>query len=260
MRSSETVWDLRIDGDVVVYRAGYAADSRGGDLSHSLHNVKLIINSIKNKFDPCTLKVYLSNPDPKVNFRTQIYPEYKANRKDIAKPKHYNEIRKYMISRGAIVVDWGECDDALCSDVKDNTVIASIDKDLRMTPCYHYIINRDDLIKVVQPGTLQLIKKTDTKGRVKYVLEGTGLKFFMAQMLMGDKIDNIKAPVKGLGPIKIYKMFKDRSLLEMWKLINKIYMDSNLHLYTNAQLLWIAQTKNQVWRHEAFLCEIEKHG
>ncbi len=79
--------DLRIDGDVICYMAGHAADSRGGGLSHSLYNTKLIMMSIIDKFSPCNVNTYLTSRNPKDNFRTEIYPAYKQNRTQCPKCK-----------------------------------------------------------------------------------------------------------------------------------------------------------------------------
>lgn len=72
--------DLRIDGDAVVYRAGFAADSRMGGLSHSLHNTKLIINMLKERFECMQPAIYLTSTDALKNFRSIICPSYKKNR------------------------------------------------------------------------------------------------------------------------------------------------------------------------------------
>src|SRR5690606_26047561 len=72
---------IHVDGDAIVYIAGFSADSRNGLKSHALHNTKLILEKVFKVFDDTQCKVFLTNKDPKVNFRTVIYPEYKKNRK-----------------------------------------------------------------------------------------------------------------------------------------------------------------------------------
>src|SRR5690606_41714779 len=62
------------------------------------------------------------------------------------KPYWYDEIRDYLIRRwGAEVVDGQEADDAIgiaawnsYKECPEYSIIASIDKDLRMIPGYHY--------------------------------------------------------------------------------------------------------------------------
>src|SRR5690348_3006755 len=76
---------INIDGDGIVYMAGFAADSRDGDLSHSLHNAKLVINSTMDKTGQSKARVFLTSKNPEVNFRHALYPPYKQNRSKVCK-------------------------------------------------------------------------------------------------------------------------------------------------------------------------------
>lgn len=71
---------LNFDGDALVYIAGFASDSRNGPLSHSLHNLKLIINKALDVTGEDEYRIFLTSKDPAINFRTEILPEYKKNR------------------------------------------------------------------------------------------------------------------------------------------------------------------------------------
>lgn len=71
---------LNFDGDALVYIAGYAADSRNGAVSHSLHNCKLIINKVLKRTGQFKFKIFLTSTNKEVNFRHSIWPSYKANR------------------------------------------------------------------------------------------------------------------------------------------------------------------------------------
>lgn len=241
-------WDLRIDGDNVVYTAGFAADSRGGDISHSLYNTKLIINKYMNMF-PGTCKVPLTSQKASDNFRTQIVDNYKANRKDAKKPIYYQEIRDYLIAKfDATVCKWGEADDWLGVNPKQRTVIVSKDKDILMVPnVYHCRMTNDKIIKSSDPGKLFL-----SKCRKKIL--GCGFQWFAAQMIMGDKIDNILKPSKGFGPVAVFEMFKDcKSKLEMWIKVQNHWIDSGKsedEMMTNAQLLWISRKPKQMFNLE----------
>jgi hypothetical protein len=72
---------INIDGDALVYIAGFAADSRNGPLSHSFHNIKLIIGKVLKATDESAYRIFLTHKNPKVNFRTELSKDYKANRK-----------------------------------------------------------------------------------------------------------------------------------------------------------------------------------
>ena len=165
-----------IDGDTLVYRCGFAAES-GGEvqpLAHALQIVKQAIDGILEATEADDFIVYLSGTG---NFREEVAVthEYKGNRKDARKPVHYDAIRTYLIEQyGAEVIDGQEADDALgiflTKDIK-NHICCSIDKDLLMVPGLHY----------------NWVKKEFT-----YIDKTTGLINFFKQLLTGDDIDNIK--------------------------------------------------------------------
>ena len=85
---------IHFDGDALVYLAGFAADSRNGPFSHSAHNIKLMINKALNVTGEDEYRIFLTSKDPVINFRTEIYPEYKANRKKTCKKCGSTEISK----------------------------------------------------------------------------------------------------------------------------------------------------------------------
>lgn len=192
------------------------------------------MNYLLRSLDHDNYVVYLSNPNREVNYRYSICPEYKANRGE--KPEHYAVVREYLMKHYACTIaSYGEADDALCSDVEDNTVIASIDKDLLMVPAYHYNIVTKRLLKASDPGKLKLV---NAKGKNK--LEGVGFKWFCAQMLMGDRIDNVKG-LEGVGPVGAYKLLKAaKTMQDQWEIVLQQYTDNDrIDLYKNADLLWI---------------------
>lgn len=227
--------NLRIDMDVLVYRAAYAA--LGESPSHARQCMKTMMNYLLRSLDFDTYTAYLSNPDKSVNYRYSICPEYKANRGE--KPEHYATVREFaVLNYDCVVASYGEADDALCSDVDDNTVIASIDKDLLMCPAYHYNIVSKKLIKASDPGKLRLVKKN---GRQK--LEGVGFKWFCAQMLTGDRIDNVMG-IRGVGDLGAFKILKDATTMQdQWQVVVDSYKKHNMlcKLWINADLLWISR-------------------
>lgn len=287
--------DLRIDGDIVIYRSGYASDSAGGTVENALHNAKQMINNFKRKFNTGKATIYLSNLNQSANFRYALSDNYKAHRakeckacknseedytlieygvitedngtlaryyqcqrchsmiKD-NKPVYYKELRKYLIEvHKAKVVEWGEADDHLCINVRTNSVIVSVDKDLLMCPGVHYRFCDNQLIRSTDPGRLFLSKNN------KKIL-GTGFKWFCAQMLLGDTSDNIIKPTKGLGPVAVYNLLKDiKSPDQLWDTITKVYTDAHKSdiLEINAKLLWIARKPDQIFS-EDIVGELER--
>ena len=122
------------------------------------------------------------------NFRYQMYPEYKANRKDKAKPDHFLELKQHLIDKWNFhVVNGCEVDDAVISfaAVHPNSIIVSPDKDILMTVGNHY-----NPVKQVHISTTIL----------------QAHEYFWKSMIIGDSGDNIKGiPGKG-------KVYADR----MW--------------------------------------------
>ncbi len=270
-------FDVRVDGDTILCRAGFSADSNSDEMSHSLYNCKLIINMLKSKF-PGKMTIYLSGASKDCNFRYNLTDTYKSNRtlkcrtckssnikpmKSIqntgtryirafecvecgfnpipdTKPVWYQEIRSYLIAKyDAKVIDWGEADDWLGVNVRTNTVIVSNDKDLLMLPAYHYRLSSEKLIQTSDPGQLWL---SDCRKK----LLGGGFKWFVCQMLMGDSIDGIKKPHKGYGPVKVYDIMKGvTSARAMWDIVEKHYYPDADQMLLNAQLLWISRKPRQ---------------
>lgn len=235
-----------IDGDVLVYRAGFAGEEK---LEASLGNIKLMLTSILDALDPVDYKIYISSDD-KSNYRYDVAKtkEYKGNRKDARKPKFYKEIRAYLVSRwNADLVEGQEADDALGIAQDGDTILCSIDKDLNMIPGWHYNFVTKERYLVTDDDDLNLT--TEYRGKRKiYKMDRGGIKWFYAQMLLGDTCDNIPG-IKGLGPVAVDKVLKDcyteeEMALTVWNLYKEHGL-SKERLYEVADLLWIRRVKDQ---------------
>lgn len=120
--------------------------------------------------------------------------EYKGNRKEMRKPLAYDHIRAYMQRKyRAKILEGLEADDgvaALARERPGEVIICSPDKDLRTIP------------------GLQLNPLSHRIGEgVVFVSELVACRNLYVQMLMGDKIDNIKGlsgdrHSPGWGPVK----------------------------------------------------------
>ena len=221
---------LLIDGDPIVYRIGFACqktDKKTGLVSadpdsFTLHSCKLFVNGIIKDTQCESYKIFLTG---KNNFRHKIRSDYKENRSGAKKPYHYENVRAYLIKQyNAQVVDGMEADDALSLSQTEDTVIATIDKDLLMVPGIHY----------------NYVKK-----EWKEVTEESGTRFFYTQMLTGDKIDNIIG-INGIGPRKAEKLL-DSTPREDWdNTIIDIYIkefgeNGFQRAVENSHLLWMLQ-------------------
>lgn len=184
--------------------------------------INSLLNSWVRQAKCDAAKVYLTD-SPK-NFRINLafsHP-YKGGR-SADKPPFFYEMRAHLKAvHGAIVSDGDEADDlmsieqwkshnAFLSEAGESavigslmhrefgdTVIVSADKDLMIVPGWHLTPGKEQELKWVdQLGWLDL--RRDSKGGIKD-LKGAGLKFFYAQMVIGDTVDNYKGiPGKGAG-------------------------------------------------------------
>ena len=244
---------LLIDGDILVYRMGFACQMRNKKIEpieNALHLVKKCINEMKQKFKTHNVKVYLTAAD-KSNFRYNLAKSlpYKGNRdksvnpKAAGRPVHYDDIRKYISNNyNSEIIKNYEADDALGIhqmkekyNIEMQTIICSVDKDLDMIPGWHYNFVNDKLYESEDPGELYISED-------KRKISGTGYKWFYAQMLLGDVSDNIPG-IKGYGPVKTFELLAELySEEELAKKVQSIYTKENIPMdryFEVADLLWI---------------------
>jgi len=153
--------------------------------------------------------------------------QYKGNRKTV-KPLHYHNLRAYMLAHyNCVVSDGLEADDMMAiyqTAAKADTIICSIDKDLRQVPGKHYswsVGNRPSKpVYVVDGlGTMELVGKPRK-------LSATGMKMFFAQVLMGDPVDNIQG-IEGMGPVRAYEILNPCSTeLELFLATARTYREN----------------------------------
>lgn len=219
-----------IDGDIVTYSVGFAANK--DPLENALHSVKIMLHKILDATGADSYKIFITGKD---NYRNDIAvtKPYKGNRSG-DKPVHYDAIHTYLKDYwNAKVIDGMEADDAMgIAQSKDpsTTIICTTDKDLDMISGNHYNWRKEELYKVTQP-------EAD--------------KFFMKQLLMGDATDNIQG-VPGIGPKKADRIIDEaENMSDLYWLILETYA---LHyekpfetMMEMANLLWIQRKKDQLW-------------
>lgn len=71
---------IKVDGDALIFIAGFAADSRAGSLSHSIYNIKVMLKLMKESTNDNEYIVGLSSTNKDDNFRYKLLPKYKGNR------------------------------------------------------------------------------------------------------------------------------------------------------------------------------------
>jgi 5'-3' exonuclease len=244
-----------VDADVLLYEIGVAAEYKresipGWDYVQEMVDLRItqICEAVGATQPPI---LFISG---KENFRNDIAIKkgYKANRKDSKKPFHYTNLKAYFqFAYNCVVTDGIEADDAMGIEAMkdpDGSVICSRDKDLRMIPCFHYSWECGKQAEI-SLYKVDLMGEFWTK-KLPKELKGTGLRFFYAQCLMGDTVDNIPG-LPGYGPKKTYELLEScGSPQELEGCVINAYRDhyndrAIEELTEQAQLLWILRETNE---------------
>ncbi len=227
-----------IDGDVIVYRVGFASENQTE--AQNCINCDLVMKDILAATSANNYRVFLSDKLEN-NFRYAIDNNYKANRKDAPKPKFYDSLRLFLQQEYKAEFTPGqEADDALgitqCEELlkmmgrtappkAEVSVICSIDKDLLQIPGLHYNL---------------------AKGVFTTVTHIEGIRHFYKQLLIGDRVDNITG-VRGIGEVKSGKLLDPvGDELEMFEKVRMMYGDDE-RLLRNGRLLWVRRFRDEIW-------------
>jgi 5'-3' exonuclease len=176
-----------IDGDILVYRVGHTTNNEPEWIARA--RLRETIEGILRKTDANDYEIWLSDTGNN-NFRSKLFPRYKANRTQ-PKPTHYEYIQNLLLEKWQAEVAYGqEADDSLGIRqvlLGSNSIICTIDKDLKQIPGKHFNFVKDEWDEV-------------TPWRGMYV--------FYNQCLTGDSTDNIRVveglSCKGVGPERAY--------------------------------------------------------
>ena len=170
---------LLIDGDIVAYKAAASAETpiNWGDGLWTLHcyeqdvaiRLDEQVDKLVNEAPVQDCIVALSD---KENYRKELAPYYKANRKTTRKPMLLQWAKEYLQSKyNTVMYRRLEADDVLgiLGTANTDTIIWSEDKDLRTVPAKHWI-----------------------DGDVVEISEEEADYNFLTQTLVGDATDNYK--------------------------------------------------------------------
>ena len=218
-----------IDGDVVVYKVAEGV-AESFEVTTEENDEYIYRNigwaskeAAKEYLESMIIKICqdckADNPviclsDMQSNFRKQINPNYKGNRKTI-KPILYEFLRNYMSESGYKIYEKPqlEADDVIgiiaTSDkiIKGDKVVWSLDKDFKTIPCKFHRAKpngQDESIKITQ-------EEADW--------------WFMYQTLIGDRVDGYEG-CKGIGDKTARKLLGEvgeKSYQEMWDIVKKTY-------------------------------------
>ena len=218
-----------IDGDVVVYKVAEAVAENfeltteedddfiyrnigWANKQGAIDTVEKMIDDICKSCKAQELVICLS--DMKSNFRKQLNPDYKGNRKSI-KPILYEFLRNYLKKSGYKVYEKPslEADDVIgilaTSDkiIKGDKVVWSLDKDFKTIPCKFHRA------------------KPDGSHESKVITNEEANWWFMYQTLIGDKVDGYEG-CKGIGDKtarKILGEIGEYPIYVMWQSVIDTY-------------------------------------
>ena len=163
----------------------------------------------------------------------------------MVKPKFLEECKDYLhLQYNAVYSDGCEADDLLgieqCKDIA-NTIICSLDKDLRQIPGRHFSWE-------ISGGTPQ--KRWTKAAEHANVTHDEGLRFFYKQLIIGDVTDNIKG-VKGAGKVAAKVIDSCSNEQEMFETVRDTYGNDD-EMLMNGQCLWIWHKENDIWQFPKF--------
>jgi DNA polymerase-1 len=186
-----------IDGDILCYTASASVEKAidwgddfwtlHSDLAEAKSRVDIDIVEFVERLNGTSYTVCFSHRD---NFRKSIYPEYKANRKDVRKPVCFAALREYIRECWPCAT-WPnlEADDVMgimASDPTKNVVIVSGDKDMKTIPGKWFNPNNPDA------GVLEVSREEADRNH-------------LIQTLTGDRVDGYPG-CPGIGPARAEKI------------------------------------------------------
>lgn len=235
-----------IDADIVAFRSAAAAEKEDEGIAR--YYADQLIDQLLNETQSNSFNLYLTGD---TNFRYQIYPEYKAQRIDMYRPRHLKYVRDYLLSIGATLSEGCEADDLLgieqCAGNGD-TIIVSLDKDLLMIPGNHYSWEIKGVSVRKNKKTGEEIRTPWTKPAIfREVDELAARRWFYTQLLTGDTADNIRG-ASGVGKVGAGNILEGCETEEDHFEAVRGHFSCDEELTMNAQVLWIWRKENDIWR------------
>ena len=224
-----------VDGDLVAYITAASAEKESKEIA--LLRCDRMMRDILETTQAESYKCFISGQN---NFRYKVNKDYKANRKDTIDPKWRETCKDFLITEwNSSVTDSIEADDALGIEqvqLKDSSIICSIDKDLDCIPGLHYSW------PIIRGG------KVVREGKIYSITEEQAIKHFYKQMLIGDKADNIIG-VSGIGTVRAGKLIDPlKTEIDMYQTVCDLYKDVE-RFDMNADCLWIQHNQDELFTH-----------
>lgn len=207
-----------IDADILLYRAvSFVDDEFDGEEMTDYRQAEQFFDGLLRSWIEGAGKLsdfYMVLSVGK-NFRKDLFPDYKANRKDLKKHPALWPLKDLIKERDGVIWEEGiEADDLIgirCTE-DQNTIAISADKDFATVPCRLYI----------PPSHGR------TKGRWFNPSEDEANMNWLRQALTGDTIDNYKG-IPGIGPKKAEAIIPSPAPLDqMWEAVKGAYLKAGM--------------------------------
>lgn len=185
-------------------------------------SVRELTNHIEESFNIVDIEFFFTTC--KNNFRKELLPAYKGNRKGYRSP-FIKRLVNYAISELSIqgynvwISNTLEADDLIsmkARQLKDKCILASIDKDLKQVPGCHF-----DYYKVKEYDQTTGEELKYYRG-FSYTTETEGKELLFYQLLIGDSTDNIKG-CKGIGLKRAESLLKGKKTTSQWIAVCRTY-------------------------------------
>lgn len=224
-----------LDGDLVAFRCAASAENDALDIA--IYRTDQLVRQVLQETSADKYHIYISG---KENFRKIINPLYKANRTQPS-PKWLADCKEFLLVEwNASMKEGYEADDLLGINQTVESVICSLDKDLKMIPGNHYSWEIS--------GTTATGAKWTKATESRFVTKEDGIRTFYEQMLIGDTTDNVEG-IRGLGPKKSKTYLSSAETeQELFDLVYNKYNDPQRFLM-NGICLWILQEEGVTWVH-----------
>lgn len=200
---------LLIDADILVYRA-VASVEREIEWEPDVWTMVTDLNEARDAFSEMLMDLSDKVPNTKfslcfsdrLNFRKDLYPDYKSNRSNQRKPMGFKVFRDEVIEKyKGIIKPTLEADDVigiLATKPDADYIIYSGDKDLKQIPGKHLV-----------------------DGQVITITKEEGDKFHMLQTLTGDAVDGYPG-CPGIGKVKAQRILES---IDDWSLVWETVVD-----------------------------------
>lgn len=234
-----------IDGDLITYRCSASAENE--DATVATHRASELINRIISDTGATSYECWINGSE---NFRKQVDPEYKAHRALVAKPKHLEYCRAYLLEHFNAKISNGiETDDEiglLATAYWEHDVpfcVASLDKDLLQLKGKHYQwATSGNTVRYNPDGSIKFKKPWSKPAQHIYMSPLDATKAFYKQMLTGDRADNVEG-ITGIAEKKAEKAIDPlHDERDMYDLVLAMYGDEE-RFTRNAKLLWILKNE-----------------